>query len=100
MPQTIPSLDDCKREADFLLKDLHSDNHEVSTRAVERFRREHKRLPHQVEFAALGLPVEVLIDPLNGEPFSVRERFGPMRDELPFVIYGGGLGPDEPDKAE
>lgn len=39
MPRTIPSLDDCKRDADLLLKDVHSDDHEVRLRAVERFRR-------------------------------------------------------------
>ena len=39
MPRNIPSLDDCKRDADLLLKDLRSDDHDVNRRAVERFRR-------------------------------------------------------------
>lgn len=39
MPRTVPSLDDCKRDADLLLKDLHSDDREVRRRAAERFRR-------------------------------------------------------------
>lgn len=39
MPRPIPSLDDCKRDADFLLKDLCSDDHDARRRAVERFRR-------------------------------------------------------------
>jgi hypothetical protein len=70
------------------------------TLAIERFRREHKRLPMQSELAAIGLPPDVLIDPLNGKPFGVRERFGPFQGEQPFVIYGGDQNPDGPTKTE
>ena len=68
--------------------------------AIERFRHEHKRLPQQSELATMGLPPDVFIDPLNGKPFGVRERFGPFQDEQPFVIYGGDQNPDSPAQAE
>jgi hypothetical protein len=39
MPRPIPSLDDCKRDADPLLKDVHSEDSSACLHAVERFRR-------------------------------------------------------------
>lgn len=68
--------------------------------AVERFRREHKRVPVQAELAAMGLPPELLIDPLNGKPFGVDVRVGPYQDELPFVVIGGDQSPETPAKSE
>ncbi|MDZ4859126.1 MAG: hypothetical protein SGI88_09075 [Candidatus Hydrogenedentes bacterium] len=39
MPRSIPSIEDCKRDADLLLKDVHSADAAVVARAVERIRR-------------------------------------------------------------
>ncbi len=39
MPRSIPSLEDCKRDAELLLKDLNANDPAVNARAAERFRR-------------------------------------------------------------
>ncbi|MBM3288855.1 MAG: hypothetical protein FJY92_01765 [Candidatus Hydrogenedentes bacterium] len=39
MPRPVPSLDDCKRDADLLLKDVYSADRDVAMRAVDRLRR-------------------------------------------------------------
>jgi hypothetical protein len=39
MPRSIPAIDDCKRDADFLLKDVHSGDAATRARAIERFQK-------------------------------------------------------------
>ena len=39
MARPIPSLEDCKREASLLLKDLNASESDIAARAAERFRR-------------------------------------------------------------